>query len=98
MKESDLNIEEVIEMDLDLRVTRIYKFDGEGATKAICDISIADQFLVKGFRVVNGKKGLFVGVPRESGKDGKWYNSAFPLTASARQALNRAVLSAYEDS
>ena len=83
-------------MVLDFKVTRLHKFDGEGATKAICDISIADEFLVKGFRVVEGKKGLFVSAPRESGKDGKWYDSAFPLTAESRQALNEVVLSAYE--
>ncbi len=84
-------------MVLEFKVTRIYKFDGEGATKAICDVSISDEFLVKGFRVVEGKNGLFVGVPREPGKDGKWYNNAFPLTAPVREALNGAVLSAYED-
>jgi len=82
-------------MTLDFKVVRLYKFDGKGATKAICDISIADEFLVKGFRIVQGKNGLFVGVPRESGKDGKWYNSAFPLTAQTRETLNAAVLSAY---
>jgi len=38
----------------------------------------------------------FVGVPREAGKDGKWYDSAFPLTVETRQALNEAVLSVYE--
>jgi len=83
-------------MVLDFKVTRLHKFNGEGATKAMCDISIADEFLIKGFRIVEGKNGLFVGVPREAGKDGKWYDSAFPLTAETRQALNEAVLSVYE--
>jgi len=81
---------------LDFKVTRIHKFDGERATKAICDISIGDEFLIKGFRVVEGKNGLFASMPRESGKDGKWYDSAFPLTSETREALNAAVLSAYE--
>ncbi len=85
-------------MDLGFKVTRLYKFNGEGPIKAICDVSIADQFMVKGFRVVEGKNGLFVGVPREPGKDGKWYNSAFPLTPETRESLDQVVLSAYEDS
>jgi len=89
-------IEEVIKMVLDFKVARLYKFNGEGATKAICDVSIADEFLVKGFRIVEGKNGLFVGVPRGQGKDGKWYDNAFPLTAQTRESLNEAVLSAYE--
>ncbi len=85
-------------MDLDFKVSRLVKLNGEGSTKAFCDVAIADQFIVKGFRVVEGKSGLFVSVPRQAGKDGKWYNSAFPLTAEVRQSLNEVVLSAYEDS
>ena len=85
-------------MNLSFRVTRMYKFDGKGTTKAICDIAIEDKFLVKGFRVVQGKKGLFVSAPQEPGKDGKWYDSAFALTASTKNELNKTVLSAYENS
>jgi stage V sporulation protein G len=84
-------------MALDFKVVRLYRFEGSGITKAICDVSLSDQFLIKGFRIIEGKNGLFVGVPREPGKDGRWYNSAFPLTAEARQALNEAVLSAYKE-
>ena len=69
-----------------------------GAKFSRIDISIGDEFAIKGFRVVQGKKGLFVGLPREPGKDGKWYDRAFPLTDSAREALNEVVLAAYENS
>jgi stage V sporulation protein G len=85
-------------MVLDFKVTRLHKFDGQGPTKAVCDVSICDEFLVKGFRIVEGKKGLFVGEPQDKGKDGKWYSNVHPLTASTRQALTQAVLSAYEGS
>ena len=85
-------------MVLDFKVTRMHKFNGDGATKAICDVAIADEFLVKGFRIVEGKNGLFVGTPREKGKDGKWYSSVFPLTDEAKEALSQALLAAYEDS
>jgi len=84
-------------MVLDFKVTRLHKFN-DGSTKAICDVSISDEFLVKGFRIVDGKNGLFIGVPREKGKDGKWYSNVFPLTASAREALEQTLLAAYEDS
>jgi len=86
-----------VKMVLDFKVIRLHKFDGEGPTKAVCDVSICDEFLVKGFRIIEGKNGLFVGTPREQGKDGKWYSNVFPLTTSAKEALSQAVLSAYED-
>ncbi len=82
-------------MVLDFKVTRLYKFD-DGPTKAICDVSISDQFMVKGFRIIEGKKGLFVSEPSEKGKDGKWYSSVFPITAPTREALNQTLLAAYE--
>jgi len=85
-------------MGLEFKVSRMHKLDGEGAIKAFCDVAISDEFIVKGFRVVEGKEGLFVGLPQDTGKDGKWYDRAFPLNASVREALNAAVLSAYADS
>jgi len=82
-------------MGVEFKVTRVHRFDGNGATKAVCDVAISDEFVVKGFRVVEGKKGLFVSVPQEPGKDGKWYDTAFPLNAQVRGTLSKAVLAAY---
>ena len=42
-------------MVLDFRVVRCYKFEGESSLKAICDIAISDEFLVKGVKVVDGR-------------------------------------------
>jgi len=71
------------------------KFEGEGVVKAFCDLAIGDQFLVKGLRVVEGKHGLFVSMPRQQGKDGKWYDSVRALTKDAKSELDRIVLEAY---
>ncbi|MFA5336906.1 MAG: SpoVG family protein [Candidatus Omnitrophota bacterium] len=84
-------------MGLEFKVARLHKFDGTGAIKAMCDISISDQLVVKGFKIIEGKNGLFVGVPQEKGKNGKWYNNVFPLTPEVRETINKTVLSAYQD-
>jgi len=86
---------EVILMEIE--VSRVFKFDGDGPVKAMADIIIEGQFAVKGFRVVNGKKGLFVGAPGKQSKDGKWYDCACPVTEEAKQLLTEAVLKAYEE-
>ncbi len=52
-----------------VKVERLHPLNGEGPTKAFCDILLMDSFLVKGLRVVDGKEGLFLGFPREQGKD-----------------------------
>ena len=81
--------------DLKLEVTRIHKLDGTGSTKAFVDINIADAFLVKGLRIVEGNKGLFVTMPREEGKDGKWYNTVIPLKQEVKDEIEKIVLEAY---
>ncbi len=79
-----------------LAVKRLVKFEGEGSLRAFCDIAIGEQFLVKGLRVVEGKNGLFVSMPRQQGKDSKWYDNVMPLTKEAKQEVNRVVLEAYQ--
>ncbi len=78
-----------------ISVKRMTKLDGSGAIKAFCDIAIGECFLVKSFKVVDGKKGLFVSMPREQGKNGQWYDSVVPLSREAREKLSTIVLEAY---
>ena len=83
-------------MSTDIAVRRMTKLAGEGAIKAFCDVEIGSVFLVKSFKVVDGKKGLFVSMPREQGKNGQWYDSVIPLTKEARDKLANIVLEAYQ--
>ncbi|MBI4437276.1 MAG: septation protein SpoVG family protein [Candidatus Omnitrophica bacterium] len=82
---------------LGLEVLRLRKLDGEGKTRAFCDIAISGSILVKGLRVVSGKNGLFVSMPREQGKDGNWYETVSPLNDETRGSLTELVLQAYRD-
>ncbi|MBU0759372.1 MAG: SpoVG family protein [Candidatus Omnitrophica bacterium] len=79
-----------------MEVARMHRLEGDSKLKAFADVSFAGVFMVKGLRVVEGKNGLFVSMPSEKGKDGKWYDTARPLTKEFRQLLNEAVLESYE--
>jgi stage V sporulation protein G len=79
-----------------IQVSRIYRIDGDTKLKAFVDIAIGD-FVIKGFRILKGQKGLFLGMPQEKAKDGKWYNAFYPTTKEARQNLTEIVLTAYQD-
>ena len=76
-------------------VARIHKLDGAGAIKAFADITIEDSINILGLRVVEGKDGLFVTMPMEEGKDGKWYNVVIPLKRDLKEKIERIVLEAY---
>ena len=80
-----------------VEVLRLRRLDGDSSLKAFVDLSFAGVFIVKGLKVVEGKNGLFVGMPREKGKDGKWYSTAYPLTKEFNNLLSEVVLEAYEN-
>lgn len=76
-----------------IHVVRMQRIEG-GKIKAFTDVSLG-EFIVKGLRVIEGKKGLFVALPQEKAKDGKWYNIFFPATKQAYRLLSETVLEAY---
>lgn len=82
---------------IEIRVERIHRLDGDGSLRGFADISIAGTFLIKGVRIVSGKEGLFVSMPREQGKDGKWYDTVRLLNKALKEKLTDIVLSAYEE-
>jgi len=81
----------------EIQVARLFRVEKQGSKlKAFVDLCIGDSFIVKGFKVVEGVKGLFISMPSQPGKDGKWYDSVFPITKEKRQELSEVILSAYK--
>jgi len=77
-----------------IEIARLYRVEGDGRLKAFVDIALAG-FVIKGLRVVQGEKGLFVGMPSQQGKDGRWFNNVYPLNKEYQQQLSEIVLAAY---
>ena len=82
---------------LDVKVDKITKLDGNGKLKAFCDLLFGGLFLVKGFRIVEGEDGRFVGMPQQLSKQGKWFNVFLPATNEVREYLKEVILQAYEN-
>ncbi len=77
-----------------IEVARLYRVENDSSLKAFADVIIG-QVLVKGVRVVEGKNGLFAGMPKSQGKDGKWYDTVKILDDELKQELQDRVLEAY---
>ena len=84
-----------MENKVEVNVERVYRLDGDSALKGFADISICKSIVVKGLRIVAGKNGLFVGMPQQLGKDGKWHNRVALMDESLKDRLNELVLSAF---
>ena len=52
------------------KVEKMFRLPDAGALKAFVDVSVNDALVIKGIRVVDGKKGLFVSMPKEQGRVG----------------------------
>ena len=65
--------------------------------RGFADVTFDDCFVVKGIRILDGKKGLFVAMPSDySEKDDEYYDRCFPITKEFREELTDAILDGYE--
>ena len=78
-----------------IRLTRFVRFQNEGALQAFCDIAIGDMVLIRGIRIVEGRTGPFVTMPRQLSTGGKWYDNVVFLSPEIKDEVERMVLAAY---
>lgn len=85
-------------MSIEVKVNRMHRFeDNEKNIKAFADIEINSSLLIKGLTVRNGSKGIFVSMPRQKGKDNKWYETVRALSTEVKDQIVSIVLEAYEN-
>jgi stage V sporulation protein G len=80
---------------LDVKIIKIHRLAQDSRIKAFVDLGINDALLIKGVRVVQGKKGLFVSMPVEQGKNERWYERVRCLNQDIRSLIAQKVLEAY---
>jgi stage V sporulation protein G len=86
-----INVEDI---KLDIKVYPIK--EPQGGTKAFANINVDDLVEIRGVRVVDGEKGLFVSMPQSKDKDDVYHDVAFPINGDLRKEISRAVLEKYE--
>ena len=80
---------------IDVKVIRIHRLTRDSRVKAFVDLGINEALLIKGIRIVQGKKGLFVSMPTEQGKNERWYERVRCLNKDIRSLIVQKVLEAY---
>ena len=65
-----------------------------GKVRAFFDIMTDEGFTIKGFKIIEGINGLFVGVPSQKGKDDEYFDTVF-VAPELREELNHVALQAY---
>lgn len=83
-----------MEHNTTFEVLSISKIENDSKVKALASVVINGEFAVRGIRVLESEKGLFVAMPNKKYGD-EYSDIAFPITAEARTALNNAVMNGY---
>lgn len=74
---------------------RLKRFGGQGKVKAVGSITVDGDFVVHEVKVINGVNGLFVALPSRKMGDGIFRDLVHPITAEAREAMQKLVLERY---
>jgi stage V sporulation protein G len=80
---------------MDISINRMNKYNGQGTLKAFVDVCYG-KVILKGFKVIQGQRGLFLSNPSEKAKDGKYYDTVFFIDASDKQMIEKLALEMYE--
>lgn len=83
----------MIKKEKQLEIERMNKGQW-GKLRAFFDLKTNEGFVVKGFKLVEGISGLFVGMPSTQGKDGEYYDTVF-ADKELREELQQVALRAY---
>ena len=81
-----------------MRITdvKIRFINGQSRLRALASIVFDDAFVVHEIRIIEGKNGLFVAMPSRTNSDGSFKDVAHPISAEAREVIEKAILEAYE--
>jgi len=83
---------------LNISETSIFMLQNQDSKlKAYATITFESCFVVRGIKIIDGQKGLFLSMPSLQKKDGTFQNIAHPITKEARSHIEETVLKAYEE-
>ena len=81
---------------INVTITRFVKSEGAGPLKAFCDVAVGELILIRGIRIVRGRHGHFISMPRQLSKAGRWYESVVPITKEMKAKIRQTILEALE--
>ena len=77
---------------------RVYPLDNtNGNTRAFASVTFDDLIAIRGIKIIEGKKGMFVSMPQaKDNKTGKYHDVAFPLSGNLRKEISSLILGEYK--
>lgn len=83
-------------LNIEVRVYPVNSQEEQSNLRAFADVTLGGCFAVKGIRVMDSAKGLFMSMPSKKDRDGEYHEICFPTTARMRSDLKKAVMGEYQ--
>lgn len=79
-----------------MKITEIHvNLRDEERLKAFVNVTFDDVFVIRGLKVIEGQRGVFVCMPSRRMEDGSHRDIAHPITNEFRQEMEDQILAAY---
>jgi stage V sporulation protein G len=65
--------------------------------KAFASVTFDDCFVVRGLKIIEGTKGLFVAMPSRKKPDGTYQDIAHPINNEFRSEIERIIIEKYKE-
>ena len=86
-------------MDITKVIVRKYDAEGKNNLKGFATVTLDDELVLTGIKIVKGSKGLFIAMPSSYWEsDEKYHDIFFPITGDFREELTEEILQAYKES
>ncbi len=82
--------------NLNITDVRIRLVNNDEKLKAVASITIDNEFVVHDLKVINGKDGYFLSMPRKKVGEGEYKDIVHPIKTEVRVELTKLILDAYE--
>jgi stage V sporulation protein G len=86
---------------MEITDVKIYPFDTSrigGRVRAVADIIIEDQLIIKGIKLVESKHGgLFISFPKKQSSKGKFIDIIQPLSPEFQEQIRRVIVDKYKE-
>ncbi len=68
----------------------------EAKLKAYANITFDDAFVIRGVKIIEGRKGLFISMPSRKDAKGQYRDIAHPINNEMREKMQQRILEEYE--
>ena len=82
---------------MELTEVRVKRLNTNNRLKGIASVTFDNSFVVRGIKIVESQRGLFVAMPSEKGADGIFRDIVHPVNIECRERIQSAILEKFDE-